>query len=78
TVAPPGRDAPESSTAPGGIAHWFANLPRPLAVALTVSAFLIVINLFSNPHRIWFHWPVALLLFGGIMRTVLRRRRDDR
>jgi adenylate cyclase len=58
---------------------WIANLPRPIAAALTASAFLIVINLFTNPHRIWFHWPVAALLFLAIMRTVLRRgRRSDR
>jgi adenylate cyclase len=61
----------------------FASLPRPVAVALTVAVFLILINLFSNPHRIWFHWPVAVLLFIVIMRTVLRRghksdRKEDR
>jgi adenylate cyclase len=53
---------------------WFANLPRPLAMALTISGFLILINVFTGLHRIWFHWPVAGLLFVGILRTVLRRR----
>lgn len=53
-----------------------ANLPRPITMALTVAGFLILINLLTNPHRIWFHWPVAGLLFFGIMRTVLRRRRE--
>ena len=53
-----------------------ANLPRPITAALTVAGFLILINLLTNPHRIWFHWPVAGLLFFGIMRTVLRRRRE--
>lgn len=57
----------------------FASLPRPLAAALTISAFLVAINLFTSPHRIWFHWPVTALLFLAIMRTVLRReRRSDR
>ena len=65
------------------VSDWFANLPRPIAAALTIAGFLIVINLFTNPHRIWFHWPVAAILFVAIMRTVLRRgrekdRKDDR
>jgi adenylate cyclase len=60
-----------------------ANLPRPLAATLTVSGFLILINVFTGLHRIWFHWPVAALLFIGILRTVLRRgpasdRNEDR
>ena len=53
---------------------WLANLPRPIALALTISGFLILINVFTGLHRIWFHWPVAALLFVGILRTVLRRR----
>jgi len=53
----------------------FANLPRPIAAALTIAGFLVLINLFTSPHRIWFHWPVTALLFIAIMRTVLRRRR---
>jgi adenylate cyclase len=53
---------------------WLANLPRPIALALTISAFLVVINVFTGLHRIWFHWPVAALLFVGVLRTVLRRR----
>jgi adenylate cyclase len=56
------------------VSDWFANLPRPLAMALTISGFLILINVFTGLHRIWFHWPVAALLFVGILRTVLRRR----
>ena len=60
------------------VADWFANLPRSIAVPLTLAGFLILINLLSNPHRIWFHWPVAVLLFVVIMRTVLRRRPSDR
>lgn len=60
-----------------------AILPRPLAAALAASAFIIAINLLSNPHRIWFHWPVAAFLFLGIMRTLFPRgrgsdRKDDR
>jgi adenylate cyclase len=64
----------ESSTGIGSISDRFASLPRPLAVALAVSGFLIVINLFSTPHRIWFHWPVAALLFFALLRSALRRK----
>jgi adenylate cyclase len=56
------------------IRDGFASLPRPIAAAVTASIFLIAINLFTNPHRIWFHWPVAAFLFLGVMRTILRRR----
>jgi adenylate cyclase len=94
---PPRREAasPAEQAAPGrrgeqqlpGWMHFLreglANLPRPIAAALTVSGFLVLINLFTSPHRIWFHWPVMALLFFGIMRTVLRRgrasdKKDDR
>jgi len=56
-----------------------ANLPRPIAAALTAAGFLVLINLATNPNRIWFHWPVMALLFAVIMRAVLRRgRRSDK
>lgn len=72
-------DRREPATGLDRVQDWFAHLPRPLAGALTISAFLIVINLLTNPHRLWFQWPVAALLFGAILRTVLRRRpRSDR
>jgi len=89
--ARPGAASPAEPAAPGlrgehqlpGWIHFLreglANLPRPIAAALTVAGFLVLINLFTNPHRIWFHWPVAALLFFGIMRTVLQRgRKSDR
>jgi adenylate cyclase len=56
------------------ISDRLANLPRPIAVTLTVSGFLLLINVFTGLHRIWFHWPVAALLFIGILRTVLRQK----
>jgi len=67
-------DRYEPSTWMGFISDRLASLPRPIAATLTVAGFLILINVFTNPHRIWFHWPVAVLLFIGIMRTVLRHR----
>lgn len=56
------------------VSDSLAKLPRPIAAALTVSAFLILINVFSGMHRIWFHWPVAAILFGAVLRTALRER----
>jgi adenylate cyclase len=64
----------EPSTWMSSITDRLAKLPRPIAATLTVSGFLILINLFTSPNRIWFHWPVAALLFVGIMRTVLRHK----
>jgi adenylate cyclase len=64
------------------ISDQLADLPRPIAAMLTVSGFLILINVFTGLHRIWFHWPVAALLFTGILLTVLRHKppsdRDER
>ena len=62
------RRAPSSSM--NAVSDWLTRLPRPVAAALTVSAFLIVINLLTS-QRIWFHWPVAAILFGVVMRMVL-------
>ena len=56
------------------VSDWFANLPRPISGALVLSAFLILINVFTGLNRIWFHWPVAALLFLAILRTMSRRR----
>lgn len=85
TDAPRREDRQEPSTRMGFLSDRLAALPRPVAAALTVSAFLILINVFSGMHKIWFHWPVAVLLFGAILRTALgpqpkskRERRADR
>jgi len=73
------RDGYEPATWMSSIPDHFANLPRPIAGALTISAFLFLINAFTGLHRIWFHWPVAALLFAAIMRTVFKDRpRSDR
>jgi len=68
------RDGHEPSTSMRSALDWFANLPHTVAVLLTIAAFLIVINVFTGLHRIWFHWPVAALLFIAVLRTVSRRR----
>ncbi|MBR0787093.1 adenylate/guanylate cyclase domain-containing protein [Bradyrhizobium iriomotense] len=56
------------------VSDGLARLPRPVAAALTVSAFLILINIFTGMHKIWFHWPVAALLFAVVLRIALRHR----
>jgi adenylate cyclase len=68
------RDGHEPSTWMRSVSDWLASLPGPIAVALTISGFLILINVFTGLHRIWFHWPVAALLFVAVLRTVRRRR----
>jgi adenylate cyclase len=67
-------DRYEASTWMSSMSDLLANLPRSTAVLLTVSGFLILINVFTGLHHIWFHWPVAALLFIGILRTVLRQK----
>jgi adenylate cyclase len=68
------RDRHAPSTWLRLVSDRLATLPRPIKAALTVSGFLILINAFTGMHRIWFHWPVAALLFLAILRTVLRHR----
>jgi len=36
-----------------------ANLPSPHCSDPHSFGFLILINVFTGLHRIWFHWPVA-------------------
>jgi len=77
------RDIREPSTWMGAIGHWLSNLPRDVATMLVIAGFLVVINAFTGFHRIWFHWPVAVLLFMVIMRMLRRRgpasdRKEDR
>jgi len=67
-------DRPEPSTGLHSALDWLASRPRSIAVPLIIAAFLILINVFTGLNRIWFHWPVAALLFIAILRTVTRRR----
>jgi adenylate cyclase len=79
--APRIGDRYQPSTWTDSISDMFASLPRPIATVLPISGFLILINVFTGLRTIWFHWPVAALLFIGIMRTVLRKppsERDER
>jgi adenylate cyclase len=57
----------------GPVSDWLVNLPRPIAATLAVAVFLVLINVFTGLHRIWFHWPVATLL---LIVTLLAVRRS--
>lgn len=74
--APRWTDRRVPSSPKNVVTDWLARLPRPVAAALTVSAFLILINLFTS-NRIWFHWPVAAILFGVVLRMVLGPRPES-
>jgi len=79
------RDRPVPATGVR-VLDWFTSLPRSIATPLVIAAFLVLINVFTGLNRVWFHWPVAALLFIVILRLVLRRghasgkeeRRTDR
>jgi adenylate cyclase len=77
------RDMREPSTWLGVVSQWLSNLPRDVATMLAIAGFLVLINAFTGLHRIWFHWPVAVLLFMVVMRMLRRRgpasdRKEDR
>jgi adenylate cyclase len=72
--APSTRDAQGLPGSRRPVADWLASLPRPIAVPLVLAGFLILVNVFTGLHDVWFHWPVAVLLFIVVLRTVLRRK----
>jgi adenylate cyclase len=79
--AKPARPAPargprSAPTGPGRVWDWYMRLPRPVAAALVISVFLFLVNLFSGFDEVWFHWPVAALLFLVVLRAVIRRKRS--
>ena len=70
-------DRQEPATLLGSASDWLASQPRSSAVLLTIAAFLILINVFTGVNRIWFHWPVAAIVFIVILRTLSRRGRGS-
>jgi adenylate cyclase len=72
-----GDPKPPASTATGAVPQRqerYFGLPRPVAIGLIVSLFLVLINAFTGFRTVWFHWPVASILFVVLLRTVLGRR----
>src|SRR5262249_5055486 len=64
----------EPSTGVPAVLNWFARMPRSVSTPIAIAAFLVVINIFTGLHRIWFHWPVAALLFIALLRAMQMRR----
>lgn len=60
----------------GRVRDWYLRLPRPIAAVIAISGFLFLVNVFSGLDDIWFHWPVALLAFIVVLRTVFRRKAE--
>jgi adenylate cyclase len=73
--APPPEATREAAAAPrvgAGLSRaweWYTRLPRASAVLIAIAVFLFVINMFSGPSHIWFHWPVAVLLLIAVLRA---------
>jgi adenylate cyclase len=66
------KPPPPSEGAESGLSRaweWYTRLPRASAVLIAIAGFLFVINVFSGFHRIWFHWPVAVLLLIAFLRA---------
>lgn len=57
---------------------WFGNLPRPVAAAFAIIAFLFAINVFSGLGSIWFHWAAAPLLLVSALYLIMRGKRTGR
>lgn len=70
--APRIRERHEPVTWKQFVSDWLAD--RSVATPLAVAGLLVLINVFTGLRSIWFHWPVAILLFIVILRTVNRRR----
>src|SRR5215207_7111105 len=66
------RERHEPATSAHFVSDWLAD--RAIATPLAVAGLLVVINAFTGLHRIWFHWPVAVLLFIVVLRTMTRRK----
>jgi adenylate cyclase len=49
-------------------------LPRTSATLIAIAGFLVLINIFSGLHEIWFHWAVAPLLLIAVLRAAFSRK----
>ena len=58
--------------------NWFVGLPRPVAAAFAIIAFLFAINVFSGLGSIWFHWPAAPLLLVSALYMIMRGKKRDK
>ncbi len=71
---------PRGSLTPAGLWARFMRLPGKARVLAAAALFFFTINLFTGFKTIWFHWPIAVLLFGTLLRHLrgpkIRRDRD--
>lgn len=65
---------PEAAKQTRSVWSWFVRVPRPVAAVLVIGCFLFAINVFSGMRSVWFHWPVAAMLFVVALRAVLRSK----
>ena len=70
--APP----PRAESGLSRVWDWYTSLPHSSAVLIAIAVFLFVINMFSGPRHIWFHWPVAVLLLIAVLRARSRSGRS--
>jgi len=70
----PAAPPPRAETGLSRAWEWYTRLPRVSAVMIALSGFLFLINMFSSPGHIWFHWPVAALLLVAVLRASNRDR----
>jgi adenylate cyclase len=68
TTEPP-APAPRAEAGFSRAWEWYTRLPRSSAVLIAIAVFLFVVNMFSGPRHIWFHWPVAVLLLIAVLRA---------
>ena len=54
--------------------NGFIRLPRTSATLIAIAGFLVLINIFSGLHEIWFHWAVAPLLLIAVLRAAFSRK----
>ena len=73
-ATPPAPAQPQVVGALGSLRHQLDRLPRSVKAITVLIAFLFAINLFTGFDPIWFHWPVAALLFIILLRLSLSRK----
>ena len=54
--------------------NGFIRLHRTSATLIAIAGFLVLINIFSGLHEIWFHWAVAPLLLIAVLRAAFSRK----
>jgi adenylate cyclase len=56
---------------------WYRDLHPRSAIMISVCLLLVLINVFTGLHTVWFHWPVTPMLLV-VIATEIRRRAPGR